>query len=330
MRRREFVALLGCGALVSPFAVSAQPSVRRVGVLFSFAPGDPQQQPNQLAFVQGLQDRGWRQGHNLEIVFRFGAGDPSRMQAYASDLVDERSDVLFGNGTAVARALQQRTRSIPIVFVHVSEPVSGGIVTNLARPGGNITGFTNFEFSMGSKWLEFLKQIAPEVRRIALIFNSNTAPGVGGTHYLRSIEAAAPSFTVTLLTHPVNSTTEIEAAFASLGREPGGGFVVIPEAFTTTHRELIVMLAAHHRLPGIYPFRFFTSGGGLLSYGVDSADLFRRAASYIDRILRGEKPGDLPIESPSKFELVINLKTAKALSLTIPNALLARADEVIE
>jgi putative tryptophan/tyrosine transport system substrate-binding protein len=329
MRRREFITCFGCGAIALPVAVAAQPSVRRVGVLFSFAPGDAQQQPNITALIQGLQDFGWRQGHNIQLDFRFGAGDPSRMEAYASDLVNEGPDVLFGNGTAVVTALRQSTNSIPIVFVHISEPVSGGFVSNLARPGGNITGFTNFEFSMGGKWLELLKEVAPELRHVALIFNPHTAPG-GGAQYRRSIEVAAPTFSVSLAAHPVSTTVEIESTFSSFGREAGAGFVVIPDAFTTTHRELIVALAVHHRVPGIYPFRFFAGGGGLLAYGVDSADLFRRGASYIDRILRGEKPGNLPVESPTKFELVINLRTAKVLGLMVPPALLARADEVIE
>jgi putative ABC transport system substrate-binding protein len=329
MKRRDFIILFGGAAIASPFAVGAEPSLRRVGVLFSFAAGDLQQLSNVSALTQGLQELGWTQGRNIKLDFRFGAGDPFRMQAYAAELVDGGSDVLVGNGTAVLTALQQRTRSVPIVFVHVSDPVGSGLVPNLARPGGNITGFMNFEFSMGSKWLELLREIAPQVRRVALIFNPNTAPA-GGAHFVRSIEAAAPSFGVAVIAEPQYTAAGIDVALASIAREPDGGFVVVPEAFTTTHRELIVSLSAHYRLPGIYPFRFFARGGGLISYGVDSADLFRRGASYVDRILRGDKPGELPVQGPTKFELVVNLRTAKALGLDVPPKLLGRADEVIE
>jgi putative ABC transport system substrate-binding protein len=329
MKRRDFITLFGSAAIASPFAVGAQPGIRRVGVLLSFAAGDPQQVSNVSALMQGLLELGWTQGRDIHLDFRHGAGDPTRMQAYAAELVDQGPDVLVGNGTAVLTALQQRTRSIPIVFVHVSDPVGSGFVPNLARPGGNITGFMNFEFSMGGKWLELLREIAPGVKRIALIFNPKTAPA-GGTHFIRSIEAAAPSFAVAVIAEPQNTAAEIEVALASIAREPDGGFVVMPEAFTTTHSDLIISLAARYRLPGIYPFQFFTRGGGLLSYGVDSADLFRRAASYIDRILRGEKPGDLPVQGPTKFELIINLRTAKALGLAVPPKLVGQAEEVIE
>jgi putative tryptophan/tyrosine transport system substrate-binding protein len=328
MRRRDFVRFVG-GAVASTTALVAQAKLPRVGVLFSFAAGDPQQEQNVSAFVRGLEEFGWIPDRNVQVDFRFGGGDRARMQGYAAELVAEEPDVLFGNGTAVLTALRDATGSIPIVFVHVAEPVSSGFVQTLARPGGNITGFTNFEPSMVGKWLELLKEVAPLVTRVAVIYNPSTAPG-GGTYFLAPIKAAAPSLGLGLIADPLHTTDQLAAAFASLAHEPGVGFVVMPEAFTTTHRALIVSLAADYRLPGIYPFRFFSIAGGLISYGVDSADLFWRGASYVDRILRGERPGELPVQAPSKFELVVNQGTAQALGLTIPPSILLRADEVIE
>jgi putative ABC transport system substrate-binding protein len=328
MRRRDIIRLFSA-AVASTTAFAAETKLPRVGVLFSFAAGDPQQEQNVSALVRGLEESGWMPGRNVEVDFRFGAGDRARMKGYATELVALGPDVLFGNGSAVVTALRDATQSIPIVFVHVAEPVSSGFVQSFARPSGNITGFTNFEPSMGGKWLELLKDVAPSAARVAVIYNPSTAPG-GGAYFLAPIKAAAPSLGFELIADPVYATDQLEAAFTALAREPGGGFVVMPEAFTTTHRELIVSLAAHHRLPGIYPFRFFSIAGGLISYGVDSADLFRRGASYIDRVLKGDKPGELAVQAPTKFELVVNQRTAQALGIQIPPSILLRADEVIE
>jgi putative tryptophan/tyrosine transport system substrate-binding protein len=328
MRRRDFVRLFGA-TIALPTPLAAQPKLPRVGVLFSFAAGDPQQQQNVSAFVRSLEESGWMPGRTVNVEYRYGAGDRAWMQGYAEELVAAGPDVLFGNGTAVLTALRDATQSIPIVFVHVAEPVSSGFVQTLARPGGNITGFANFEPSMVGKWLELIKEVAPMVTRVAVIYNPSTAPG-GGTYFLTPIKTAAPSLGLELIADPLHTTDQLKATFASLAREPGVGFIVMPEAFTTTHRALIVSLAADYRLPGIYPFRFFPGAGGLISYGVDSADLFWRGATYIDRILRGERPGELLVQAPTKFELVVNLKTAEALGITIPPAILLRADEVIE
>ena len=287
-----------------------------MGVLFSFAAGDPQQEQNVSAFVRGLEEFGWIPDRNVQVDFRFGGGDRARMQGYATELVAEEPDVLFGNGTAVVTALRDATGSIPIVLVHVAEPVSSGFVQSLTRPGGNITGFTNFEPSIGGKWLELLKEVAPLVARIAVIYNPSTAPG-GGIYFLDPIEAAAPSLGLELITDPVDTTAQLEAAFASLAREPGGGFVVMPEAFTTTHRALIVSLAADYRLPGIYPFRFFTTAGGLISDGSTWPICSAVGLRMLHRILGSERPSELPVQLPSKFELVMNLKTAEALGITI-------------
>jgi putative tryptophan/tyrosine transport system substrate-binding protein len=329
MRRRDFMTLLG-GAAVAwlPAAIAEQSDrLRRIGFLSGIGASDPIAQPYVIAFQQGLHDLGWMDGHNVRIDYRFAAGVPSQMQTFAKELVKLHPDVIFADGTPMVAALLRETRSIPIVFVAVSDPVGQGFIPSIAKPGGNLTGFTNFEISMGGKWLELLKEIAPHVVRVALLFNPDTAPYVG--LYLRSVEAAAPSFSIEPFATPVHHAGELEGVVAGLGRE-GSGAIVMPDIFTTVHRAEIIELLARHRLPAIYPFRFFGTDGGLICYGVDLLDLYRRAVPYIDRILKGAKPGDLPVQAPNKFALIINLKTARALGITIPPPLLARADEVIE
>jgi putative ABC transport system substrate-binding protein len=260
------------------------------------------------------------------IDFRWGAGDPSLMRVHAKELIGATPDVVVAESTPAAAALRQETSAVPIVFLQVGNPVGSGFVASLAHPGGNLTGFTNFEPTMGGKWLELLKEIAPPVTRAIAVFNPDTHSG----QYWRTMEAAAPSLAVEFKRTPVRDVTGIESAVADLAREPNGGVVVMPDAFTLTHLQLIVALTARHRLPSIYPFRVFTVNGGLLSYGIDHVDVYRRAASYVDRILRGEKPANLPVQAPTKFELIVNLKTAKALGLDVPWFLQQRADEVIE
>jgi putative ABC transport system substrate-binding protein len=330
MRRREFISLLGGAALAWPLPLSAQhPSaMRRIGVLMGIAESDADAKPRAIAFQQGLQELGWTEGRNVRIEYRWAGADREHMHAYAAELVALAPDLILANTTPVVAALQQATRTIPIVFVNVVDPIGRGFVANLARPGGNITGFLIFEFSMGGKWLETLKQIAPHVKRVAIIFNPQTAPF--SESFVRVVEAAAPAFTVETVSAKVRDNAELESVVTSFAGESDGGLIVLPDIFTTSHRDTIVTLAARHRLPAIYPFRYFAASGGLVSDGVDGTDLFRRSASYVDRILKGGKPGELPVQAPTKLELVINLKTAKALNLTIPPTLLARADEVIE
>jgi putative tryptophan/tyrosine transport system substrate-binding protein len=302
--------------------------MRRIGVLMPLTMDDPDAQPRVTAFKRGLQELGWMNGRNVRIEYRWAAGDASRMRTYAAELVGLTPDVILANSSPILAALRQETRTVPIVFVIVIDPIGGGFVSNLAHPGGNITGFTNFEFSMGGKWLEMLKDAAPVVARVAVIFNPETA--FYAVHFLRSVEAAASSLAVKPIATPIHDAAEIERAIDAFARESNGGLLVLPDTSTTVHRELIVALAGRHRLPAVFPFRFFATSGGLLSYGIDASDVFRQAASYIDRILRGANPGELPVQAPTKFELVINLKTAAALGLTISRDFLLRADEVIE
>lgn len=325
MRRREFVTLLGGSAAAWPLAARAQSAskVWRIGLLMTIAETEPEAQARLTSFRAGLQQLGWKEGDNIRIDYRFAAGDPERVRSSAAELVSLAPDVILANGTAILSALRQATQSIPIVFVLVPDPVGDGFVASLARPGGNLTGITNFEFPMGGKWVEFLKEIAPHLSNVALIFNPETAPYA--RHFLRSVALGAEATLV-----PVRNDLEIERALETVARKSNSGLIIVPDLFTSGHRELIVALAARHRLPAIYPFRFFVANGGLLSYGVDTLDLFRRSASFVDRILKGDKPSDLPVQAPTKFELVINLKTAKALGLDVPQTLLARADEVIE
>jgi len=331
IRRREFITVLGSAAAAWPLAARAQQTggLRRIGVLMGWAESDAEAQSDLAAFVQGLRQLGWADGGNVRIDYRWANGDINRMQTFAKELVELRPDLILANTTPVTVALQRETRTIPIVFVIVSDPVGAGLVTSLPRPGGNITGFINVEAAMGGKWLELLKEIAPRVRRDAIMFNPDTAPG-GGSYFLPSIEATARALKIASIAAPVRSDTEIEAAITSLGREPGGGLVVMTDGFMQTHRAPIILQAARNNIPAIYAEAISVRDGGLLSYGADQTDIFRRAASYIDRIFRGAKPADLPVQLPTKFELVINLKTAKALGIEVPLSLQQQADEVIE
>ena len=328
MRRREFITLLG-GATAWPLAAQAQQGgrMRRVGVLQATAENDQETQARTKAFRQGLAALGWTEGRDILIDYRYAAGDAARIKAYAAEMVSAGPDLIVAPSTPVMAALRQGN-PVPIVFVQVTDPIGQGFVASLARPGGNITGFTSFEPAMGSKWLAMLKEIAPGLGRVALMFNPDTAPFA--QMFWQPVEDGAPSFDVKPIQAPFRDVGEIEHAIEALARDGKGGLMVLPDISATNHRDLIIALAARHRLPAVYPFRYFATSGGLISYGSDVADVYRRAASYVDRILKGEKPGDLPVQAPTKFELVINLKTAKALGLDVPPTLLARADEVIE
>jgi putative tryptophan/tyrosine transport system substrate-binding protein len=330
MKRRDFVELL-VGVASWPIVARAQAAdrVRRIGMLIGYAENDPETQARLLAFRQELDRLGWMVGNSILIDYRFAPASPDQARQFAKELVALRPDVLVGNSTRATAALLHETRTIPIVFVGVSDPLGSGFVATIARPGGNTTGFTNFESSLIGKWLEMLKEIVPAIVRVAVIFNPNTAPD-GGLFFLSPFERMARSLGIEPIATRVSDAAEIESTFAELGREPGGSVIVMPDAFTTVHRQLIILLAARHVLPTIYPYRYEAVDGGLLSYGVDTVDLLRRAAPYVDRILKGEKPADLPVQAPTKFELVINLRAARAIGLTIPEAFLLRADEVIE
>src|SRR5215510_11391071 len=329
MKRREFVTLLGSAAVAWPLAARAQQGerMRRIGLLMGAA-DDPEGQARMTALKQGLQDLGWTDGRNIQIETRFGGADAGRIRAQAAELVALAPDVLVGQTTPVIRALRQATSSIPIVMAGVNDPVDQGFVSSLAHPGGNITGFTFIDFEMVGKWLEMLKEAAPGLSRAGLMFNPDTSPHY--YVYLRSFEAVPRSIAVDVAAAPVRDPTEVEEAFAKLGRDPGAGLIVPPDAFTLVHHQLFIRLAQQYRVPAVYSFRTYVAEGALMSYGPDAYDNFRRSASYVDRILKGAKPADLPIQQPTKFELAINLKTAKALGLQIPDKLLALADEVIE
>jgi putative tryptophan/tyrosine transport system substrate-binding protein len=328
MRRREIFALLGSAAAWPLVARAQQPErMRRIGVLQAGSESDPVSQHRRAAFVDGLRKLGWTEGTNILIHDRWVGNDTDRIRLYVTELTGMRPDVIWASASLPLLLLKRATRTIPIVFTQVYDPVGSGFVTNLTRPGGNITGFTQGEFSMGGKILEVLKEVAPQVSRVAVILNLEQPPHVA---MWRSIEATAPSFGVRLTPADVPGPDEIEPAIEAFAREPNGGLIVLPSPVTQVHRELIIALAARHRLPAAYTFRFYVASGGLVSYGIDLDDQARQAAGYVDRILKGEKPADLPIQQPTKFELVINLKTAKALGLDIPTSLLARADEVIE
>jgi putative tryptophan/tyrosine transport system substrate-binding protein len=329
IERRKFLATLLGGAAVWPLAARAQQTerMRRIGVLMNLAESDPESQARIAAFREGLGKLGWTDGREVQIEYRWFAGDADRARAYAAELVKLKPDVILAGTTSSVAALQRETRSVPIVFAQVSDPVGAGFVASLAQPGGNITGFALFEYAIGVKWLELLKQIAPQVTRVAIIYDP-TNPET--REYLPVIEAAAPSFGMQLSIAPVRDAAGIERAIEQFAREPNGGLIPLPSPLIGLRRDLIISLASRHRLPNVYSFRYYPIEGGLASYGADNIDLFRRAASYIDRILKGEKPGDLPVQQATKFELVINLKTAKALGLDPPISLLARTDEVIE
>jgi putative ABC transport system substrate-binding protein len=335
MRRREFVKLaIGGGTVAAygacrPLAAHAQqpPTMRRIGVLVVFAETDPVARFQISAMVQELQDLGWTEGRNVRLDYRWNAAERSQALALATELAAMSPDLIVACGGPPAAALAQTTRSVPVVFVQVIDPIALGIVASLARPGGNITGFTNFELTMAGKWLEALKDIAPRISRGVVVFDpENPASPL----YLRAVENAAASFGMQLVRAGVRDAGGIERAVEAFAGQANGALIVLPNAVTQFHLQLTIALAARYRLPAIYPYRFYPASGGLMSYGVDLVDLYRRSASYIDRVLKGAKPADLPVQQPTKFELVINLKTAKALGLTIPEPFLQRADEVIE
>jgi putative ABC transport system substrate-binding protein len=328
MKRREFIAGLG-SAVAWPVVTRAQQAdrVRRIGVLMPWDENDPEGKRRYSAFTQALADLAWTHGRNMRIDLRWGGADPNRIRALAQELVGLQPDVILTSATAATVALQRQTRTIPIVFASMGDPVALSIVTQLDRPSGNITGFANLEASLGGKWLELLSEIAPGLTRVAIMFNPDTAPA---SAYMPSLEAAAQSLKVEPMMAPVQSDVEIEAAIIALGRKPGGGLIVISEVFTLAHRMPIISAAARNSVPAIYWQSVFAREGGLISYGIDQVDNFRRAATYVDRILHGEKPGDLPVQFPTKFEMIVNLKTAKALGLAVPQSILLRANEVIE
>jgi putative ABC transport system substrate-binding protein len=329
MRRREFITLLGGAAAAWPLAARAQQGerVRRIGVLMNFVADDPAALTRLLAFAQALAQSGWTDGRNVRIDIRWGAGDLERIRRYAAELVALAPDVILAVGSAATGPLQQATRAVPIVFVQVADPVGAGFVETLARPGGNATGFMLYEYGIGGKWLELLKEIAPGVKRVAFLRNPAIAAGAG---QFGVIQASAPSLGVEV--RPINARDagEIERGVAAFARSPNGGLIVAAGVAATLDRNLIIKLAARHQLPALYSDHTVVTDGGLIAYGPDRVDQYRRAAGYVDRILKGEKPADLPVQAPTKYELVINLKTAKALGLEVPPTLLARADEVIE
>jgi putative tryptophan/tyrosine transport system substrate-binding protein len=330
IRRREFITLLGGAAAAWPLAARAQKpeKVPRIGVLSALAETDREGQSWDAAFRKRLGELRWIDGRTIHVDYRWGAGSVDRLQQFSKELVGLDPDVLVGITTPATAALQKETQSIPTVFAVVSDPAGSGFVASMAKPGKNITGFINIEASLSGKWLELMHEIAPQVSRVGFLFNPQTAPYA--RYYLDTFRSAASALAIVPIEAPVHGAAEVEAVMTKLGSESGAGVIVMPDSSTATYRETICSLADRYRLPTIYPFRFFVSGGGLLSYGIDLPDQLRGAASYVDRILRGAKPSELPVQLPTKFELVINLKTAKALSLTVPDKLLATADEVIE
>jgi putative ABC transport system substrate-binding protein len=329
VRRREVITLLSGAAAAWPLAARAQQGerMRRIGVLHSLAPENAEAQARNTAFLQGLQELGWTDRRNVSLSIRWGRGDADTIHKSAAELIALAPDVIMASGTVTVAPLLQATRTLPIIFAIVPDPVGSGFVESLARPGGNATGFTTFEFGIAAKWLEILKQVAPSVTRAAVIRDAAMAAGIG---QFAAIQSVAPSFGVDLIPVNVRIGDEIERALAAFARSPNSGVIVTGSALAAVHRDLLIARVAHHRLPAVYYERNYGVAGGLISYGPDFLDQYRRAASYVDRILRGEKPADLPVQSPTKYELVINLKTAKALGLEVPPTLLARADEVIE
>jgi putative ABC transport system substrate-binding protein len=330
MRRRDFITLIGSAATVWPLATRAQQSnrVRRLAVYMTLAEGDPEAKREFAALQQGLAALGWVEGSNFHIDTRWATADPNSVRTSAAELVKLAPDVILASATDGLAAFRQETQTIPTVFVSVSDPVGQGFVESLAHPGDNITGFTAFEFSMGGKWIGTLKEISPSVQRIAVMFNPKTAPYF--RLFLPSIEAGATPFSVKPIATPVQDLAEIESAMMALAAERNVGLICLSDSFTSVHRKTIISLAARHAIPAMFPWREFASDGGLLSYGPDRVDMYWRAPAYIDRILKGARAADLPVQQPTKFEFVINLKTAKALGLDVPATLLARADEVIE
>jgi len=330
MKRREFITLIGGAAATWSLAARAQQAdrMRRVGVLQSRAADDPEAQARLAVFAQGLQELGWTEGRNVRIDYRWAGADADRFRTYAAELVALLPDVILASSSQSLAALLQTTRAVPIVFVSVIDPVGAGFVASLARPGGNATGFTLFEYSLSGKWLELFKEIAPNLTRIAILRDPAIAAGIGQFAVIQAM--APPSFGVELSPIDERDAGEIERDIAAFARAPNGGLIVTASPGASAHSELIIMLAARHRLPAVYPFHTFVTSGGLISYGPDTTEQYRRAAGYVDRILKGQKAVDLPVQAPTKYELAINLKTAKALGLTVPPSLLARADQVIE
>jgi putative tryptophan/tyrosine transport system substrate-binding protein len=328
MRRREFITLLG-GAVAWPVAAPAErrEKMRRIGILMNLAADDAEGQARLAAFLQGLQEAGWAVGRNTHIDIRWGAGDAERYRTYSAELVALAPDIILAAAGSTIPALLQATRAVPIVFAQTPDPIGAGFVESLAHPGGNVTGFTTFEYGMSGKYLELLKEIAPRVTRAAVLRDATDPAGIG---QWAAIQSMAPSLGVEVILIALRDAGEIDRAITAFASGSNGGLIVTGSAPAAVHRDLIIASAARHRLPAVYPYPFFASSGGLISYGPDTVDQYRHAASYVDRILKGAKPGDLPVQSPTKFELVINLKTAKSLGLEIPPMLLARADEVIE
>jgi putative tryptophan/tyrosine transport system substrate-binding protein len=331
IKRREFITVLGGAAAAWPLGARAQQPdrMRRIGVLMGYDENDPEAKAFLSAFTRGLAEWGWTE-RNVRIDVRWPAGSVDQARTFAKELVDLQPDLILANTTPVTAALQRETRTIPIVFASAADPVGDGFIASLARPGGNITGFLTMETAMSGKWLQLLREISPGVKRAAIIFNPDTAPGRGGSYYLPSFEAAARSLKVEPIVAPAHSDTEIETVMTSLRREPGGGLVVMPDPFTFVHRAPIIQLATHNNIPAVYWRSVFARDGGLLAYGSDAEDIFHRSASYVDRILRGAKPAELPVQVPTKFDMVVNVKTAKALGLAVPPSILLRADKVIE
>jgi ABC-type uncharacterized transport system substrate-binding protein len=330
MRRRDFMTLVGGAATALPLAARAQSEeMRRICVLMGFAESDPAQKTLIAAFNDGLKELGWQEGRNIRIDYRWGAGDAEKIGIFARLFVQQRPDVIVGHTTPVVAALKTQTSRIPIVFIQVSDPIGSHFVSNFAHPGGNITGFTNLEASITAKLMELLKEIVPRISRVAVMFNPATSPE-GGSYFLRPVEAAAPLLKIKLTAAPVHNPAEIDSVITALSHEPDAGLIVMPDIFIMAHRQQIIALAEQYRLPAVYAYRLFPASGGLVSYGTDLADLFRRSASYVDRILKGEQPANLPVQMPVKFELVVNLRTARTFGLDIPMSVQERADEVIE
>jgi ABC-type uncharacterized transport system substrate-binding protein len=328
MRRREFITLIG-GAVTLPLAVSAQQAerVRRIGVLMSLAADDREGQARLTAFLQGLQELGWIDGRNVRVDTRWGGGDGDRVRKYSAELVALRPDTILASGGSVVAPLLQATRTVPIVFTQTPDPVGAGFVESLARPGGNATGFSIWDYNLGGKWLELLKQIAPSLTRVAVIRDATTPQGIG---QFSAIYSLAPSLRVEIVPFNAREPDEIERAIADIARTPNCGVIVTGSNVALVHRELIIKLANQYKLPAIYPLRLFAAEGGLICYGPEAIEPHKRAAGYVDRILKGERPADLPVQAPTKYEMAINLKTAKALGIVVPPAMLAQANEVIE
>jgi putative tryptophan/tyrosine transport system substrate-binding protein len=329
MRRREFIRLIsGSTALLSLTAHAQQPDrKRRIGVLMGIADNDPEARPRVEAFERGLQELGWADGQNIHLDYRWTAGDPDRTLLFAKEIFDLKPDVILVHSSPAVAALRQLTSKIPLVFVLIADPIGSGFVASLAHPGGNATGFMNAEATLAGKWLGLIKEIAPKIEQVALIYNPRTSPYHS---YLREFDATAEQFKIQAVPTPVLDAAELEHALRALAQEPNSAFFVVPDVFVQVHRALIIKLAEEYRLPAIYPYRFFPTSGGLLSYGFDTVIVFRQAASYVDKIMKGVAPADLPVQAPAIFKMVVNLKAARAIGLTIPESFLVHADEVID